>query len=640
MKSPRRRIPLLAWLGVACAIALSPAAFANSDCLSCHSSADNVGDAQLVVDAKAWSNTVHGAAGISCADCHAGHEDYPHTASNPHAACVDCHADTFDELAKSIHGVKSPVSAQHPGCESCHGTVHTMLPASDPASDVNPKHLAATCGACHSKPGLSGDADVKLVQPIAAYTASVHARAVAAGKHAATCSSCHGTHDILPGNDPRSPVNRENVPKTCGQCHAQIAATFAESVHGKAAAAGIQEAPVCTDCHGEHRILGPGEKGSPVYATNLPKMTCGRCHGDLRLTEKFGMKANAVTAFEDSFHGLANRTGNVTVANCASCHGVHDILPSSDPRSHVSPENLAKTCGACHPGAGSSFAIGPVHVLPSKQGDIYPAVYWARIIYLWVIWLVIGGMLLHNALDLRRKFKSPLTRPVVPVAKRRVRMSLGFRIAHFANALAFVVLVWSGFALKFPSGWWARPLLSWEGQFAFRGWVHRSAAILLLAAFAFHAVHLIVDRRARACIRGMFPNLHDLVELRERLLWYVGRRQEMPHSPALNYAEKAEYLALVWGTFVMALSGFVLWFSDWTLAHFPKWTTDLATVIHFYEAVLATLAILLWHFYAVIFDPLVYPMDTAWLDGHEAPGRTLERTESTIEPEEHPPVEG
>ena len=72
---------------------------------------------------------------------------------------------------------------------------------------------------------------------------------------------------------------------------------------------------------GAGRILGPADQGSPVYATNLPKMTCGRCHGDLRVTEKFDLKADAVQAFEDSFHGLAGRSGNRTVANCASCHG-------------------------------------------------------------------------------------------------------------------------------------------------------------------------------------------------------------------------------------------------------------------------------------------------------------------------------
>ena len=86
-----------------------------------------------------------------------------------------------------------------------------------------------------------------------------------------------------------------------------------------------------------------------------------------------------------------------------------------------------------------------------------------------------------------------------------------------------------------------------------------------------------------------------------------------------------EYLAEVWGTVLMAVTGFLLWFETLTLRWLPSWTLDLATVVHFYEAVLATLAILVWHFYAVIFDPLVYPMDSAWLTGRSAPGRDAER---------------
>jgi hypothetical protein len=89
--------------------------------------------------------------------------------------------------------------------------------------------------------------------------------------------------------------------------------------------------------------------------------------------------------------------------------------------------------------------------------------------------------------------------------------------------------------------------------------------------------------------------------------------------------EKLEYLAVAWGTTVMALSGFVLWFEDRALAWGPKWVTDLATVVHLYEAILAVLAILVWHFYSVIFDPVVYPMDPAWLTGRSSPGRAAER---------------
>jgi len=612
-------------------------ALAQDDCLSCHGSADDIGDAALAVDAARWAETVHGAAEIACTDCHAGKTDYPHAedAPSPSAACAECHGDVIESLASSVHAQKAN-GTPRPECADCHGKVHTLAPKDAALSPVNPRNLPQTCGACHADPDLAG-AGIKLVQPLAAYSASVHAKGVERGEHAASCNDCHGSHDILAGSDPRSTVARRNVPETCGQCHDEIAKVFATSVHGKAAAQGVRESPVCTDCHGEHRILGPGDKGSPVYATNVPLMTCGRCHGDLRVTEKFGLKANAVTAFEDSFHGLAGRTGSLSVANCASCHGVHDILPSSDPRSHVAPENLAATCGVCHPGAGRTFAIGAVHVLPGDKDTAHPAVYWVRSAYLWLIWLTIGGMAVHNFLDLRRKVLSPHPRLVVPRQERRMRLMLNFRIAHWMLMSSFLVLVWSGFALKYPDTWFAQPLLYFEDGIGFRGWLHRGAAIVMLAAFAFHAVHLAVDRRARACIRGMMPGFEDLHELREKIRWFVGKRPDMPRSPALGYAEKAEYLALIWGTIVMAVSGFILWFENWSLANLPKWASDVATVIHFYEAVLASLAIVVWHLYFVIYDPLVYPMDTAWIHGREAPGRAIERTAATIEPKPKAP---
>jgi len=630
---PIERLRALLPLVTLAVLALAAPARAQDDCLSCHSTEDEVGDAAYVVVPSDWEATVHGAAGVECADCHAGEDGDPHSGFEPRSACSSCHGDVAEALQESVHGSRGgPMDEKHPDCASCHGPVHAMAPSDHPASRINPLRLAETCGSCHADPELASEAGIKLVQPITAYSASVHAQGLERGEHAATCSSCHGSHEILASSDPRSHVNRDNVPATCAQCHGEISATFERSVHGQAAAQGIRESPVCTDCHGEHRILGPGDKGSPVFATNLPKMTCGRCHGDLRVTEKFGLKETAVEAFEDSFHGLAGRTGNATVANCASCHGVHDILPSSDPRSHVSPERLSETCGSCHPGAGRTFAIGPVHVLPGDRETAHPAVYWIRALYLWLIWLTIGGMALHNLLDLRRKTLSPLPRPVVPRLDRRRRMTFWFRFAHWMLLSSFLVLVWTGFALKYPESIWAKPLLTWEEQLGFRGWLHRGAAIVMLAAFAVHAIHLILDRRARACIASMRPTLHDLVELRERFRWFLGKRPDMPLAPPLGYAEKAEYLALVWGTVVMAVTGFVLWFENWTLANLPKWASDVATVVHFYEAILASLAILVWHFYFVIFDPLVYPMDTTWLHGREAPGRALERTSARVEP--------
>ena len=69
----------------------------------------------------------------------------------------------------------------------------------------------------------------------------------------------------------------------------------------------------------------------------------------------------------------------------------------------------------------------------------------------------------------------------------------------------------------------------------------------------------------------------------------------------------------------------MLWFENFALSFLPKWASDIATTIHFYEAVLATLAILVWHFYWVIFDPEVYPMDASWWHGKPPAARVIER---------------
>jgi cytochrome b subunit of formate dehydrogenase len=529
-----------------------------------------------------------------------------------------------DDFEMSIHGRQGPGAEDWlVGCEGCHGPIHDLLPASDPESWVAPTRLPETCGSCHADPAMAERYVFNLVQPIEAYTASVHARVLSEGEHGATCSDCHGSHAIFPAVDPRSDVNHQRVPQTCGECHEAITEEYLDSVHGLAAEHGIRESPVCTDCHGEHRILDPHHEDSPVYATNIPKMTCGRCHEDLHISEKFGLAEDKVPTYADSYHGLAVRSGRTTVANCASCHGVHDILPSSNPESHTHADNLAETCGVCHPGAGQRFAIGPVHI--SAEEPEHAAVYWVRFAYLWLIGLTIGGMVLHNTLDLFRKTRNPPPRPEALDPAAPERLSLEFRLAHGLLAVSFIVLVYTGFALKYPESWWAVPLLQWEDSLGLRGWVHRVAAVVMLGAAALHAAHLIRSRRARACIAAMRPTVHDLTEFKERIRYFFGKREHPPEAEWVGYPEKMEYLAVIWGTILMAVTGFLLWFETAALRWLPTWALDMATAIHFYEAVLASLAIVVWHFYAVIFDPVVYPLDMAWLTGRSAPGRQIER---------------
>ena len=170
-----------------------------------------------------------------------------------------------------------------------------------------------------------------------------------------------------------------------------------------------------------------------------------------------------------------------------------------------------------------------------------------------------------------------------------------------------------------------------EPQVDLRGGIHRIAGVIMLGVGVMHVVHLFLSRRARACIGAMVrPGISDIHELKEKVAYLAGKHPMPPESPWVGYPEKMEYLAVVWGTFVMGVTGFMLWFPDVVLRNAPKWVTDLATVIHLYEAILAALAILVWHFYLVIFDPMVYPLDTAAIDGRSTPGRAWERRNAKV----------
>jgi formate dehydrogenase gamma subunit len=236
-----------------------------------------------------------------------------------------------------------------------------------------------------------------------------------------------------------------------------------------------------------------------------------------------------------------------------------------------------------------------------------------RLTYWFLIPIAIGFMFLHHLLDFQRKLRRK--GPRVETGEEVERMNLNFRIAHWLTMVSFPVLVVTGFALKFPGAWWARPMLVWETHFAVRGLVHRVAGVVLLSSLAYHVLHLLLVRRDRAILRFMFPRMRDLQDLRDVFLYNLGISESRPAFGKFSYVEKIEYFAFLWGTAVMAGSGLLLWSDSFALRHFPKWVLDAATALHFYEAILATLSILIWHLYTVIFDPDVYPMDRAWLTG-------------------------
>ncbi|HYM09914.1 MAG TPA: cytochrome c3 family protein [Bryobacterales bacterium] len=500
-------------------------------------------------------------------------------------------------------------TAEKPACSSCHQQAEKIQ---------NTVHASVGCATCHPRheqfphpAGIPKPACATCHADIARdYARGVHGRAAREGNSAApNCSVCHGDpHEV---KDPGSSAFRKAVPDTCGMCHSDIAQQYKASVHGQALERGVSAAPLCADCHGEHSIEGPRPESSPVNSRHI-RETCARCHGDIRLSRRFNLPADRVVSFDASFHGMAAKTGALAVANCASCHGVHNILPSSDPRSTIHPKNLPATCGQCHPGAGRRFALGPVHELP---GRVEPAaVRWVRAIYVVLIPSLLGLLFLHNFGDWIRKLGRP--RGAAPPGQApELRMFRFERIEHALLILSFAALAWTGFALKYPDPWWARPLTGWGASWELRGTLHRIAAAIFVAVAVMHLISLAANPRLRQHWRSLWPRRRDAGEAFRNFGYNLGVRSQPPPLSAHSYAEKFEYWALAWGAVIMTLTGVPLWAHDFSLRWLPKVAIDLATAVHFYEAVLATLAIAVWHFYFVIFDPDVYPMDTAWLTG-------------------------
>ena len=586
----------------------------NDDCLACHSDSTlshdvNGKPVSLFVNPDKFKDSIHGSM-FQCVDCHTDLKTSPHENTPAKVNCATCHADEQAAYDRSFHAKAIQAGdTKAATCVDCHGSPHEVLAASDPKSRVSHANIPATCGSCHGQKFAMAPSGHS-TQLVVSYQESVHGRAVAAGSEkAAVCTDCHGAHDILAASDPRSSIFKFNVPGTCAKCHGPVEQQFAQSIHGQAITRGNWQAPVCTDCHGIHSIKSHVDPNSPVNAQNVALVTCARCHEGVRLSQEFGFEGRRETTYLASYHGLAAKLGSTVVANCASCHGVHNILPSSDPRSTINKQNLIKTCGKCHPGVSEKFIAAKVHVdapLAADTGSV--AVRWIRHFYILMIVVVIGGMLLHNFVIWRKKLASRRHSGHPSVT----RMTSNQRLQHLTLLASFIVLVITGFALKFPDSWFAALLGMGEKV---RGITHRVAAGVLISAGVYHLFYVAFTHDGRRLLKDFLPVPKDATDALRTMLYYLGFSSERPEFARFNYAEKAEYWALVWGLIVMASTGIMLWAKIFFGNLLPRWFLDVATAIHLYEAVLATLAIVVWHFYQVFLDPDIYPMNWAWWDG-------------------------
>ncbi len=507
--------------------------------------------------------------------------------------CTDCHQEQ-GVYKQSVH--------KDFACANCHEGFkefpHPERPDNEP-SPTSRFEIAKMCARCHGDLKFVEDNRIPgRVLPVINYQQSVHGKAVAGGKvEAAICTDCHNSHEILGPSDPKSKVSRSQAPATCGQCHTAEFEQYGRSVHGMAHAQGKSGVPTCTDCHGIHSIEHPDQAAKSDAEKALGKASCSRCHESEVLSREYALPMDRVRSYLDSYHGLAVKRGSPVVANCASCHAVHEILASADPASSVNIANLPATCGKCHPGASVNFARGAVH---QTSGPGQSAIYWVSTAYIALIIIVIGAMLVHNALDFRAKLQGTAAAPEVEKF-----FSPGEVLQHALLMTSFVILAISGFALKWPDSLFGLLVPASE---ELRRAIHRVAGAAMILLAVYHAVQLVISERGREFLRMFLPRIEDVRFGIGNFLFNAGLRSSPPGMTYPSYIEKVEYWALIWGTIIMGVTGLLLWFENVTLRFLPLWVMNLLTVIHYYEALLATLAILVWHIYFVVLDPSVYPL--------------------------------
>ncbi len=599
----------------------------NSDCFTCHEDKTLVktnaaGQAvALFVDAKGFAKSIH--AKHLCVSCHSDITEVPHPdrfVAKP-VSCSQCHRVETEIYRNSDHG-----KAIHKGvpeaasCKDCHGSNHYLMNSRSPESPVFRTNLPKTCGRCHDNAAEMEKFNLRQHGPGLSYEKSVHGIALLekGEMNAANCADCHGSHDLHRSTNPTSKLYWQTVPTTCGKCHDNVNQTYSRSIHGQAAKAGVRDAPVCTDCHGEHSIDSVKLAGSRVSPANIPG-TCNQCHSAQRIVTQYRLPPNVSDTYAKSFHGLESKGGNPTAANCASCHGVHDILPSSDTRSSINPQNLPQTCGKCHPGIGTRMGADffKVHAPPGAAAGkpwVVNFVSWA---YITLIVLVIGGMAGFVLLDYLRKTREHLR--AVRASNGELRLTPGMRVQHHVLVVLFILLVYTGFVHKWPDAVWSWPFHVLPNGSYVRGMIHRICGWAFTVFFLVHLVALVGTRQGRRHLKDLWPVWNDATDALAVFAHNIGLRKTPPPPRRWNYAEKAEYWALVWGSVVMAVTGIMLIYSETVLRLLPKVWHDVAQVIHFYEAILAALAILVWHFYWVVFDPSEYPMNPSWLLGKKAP---------------------
>lgn len=206
----------------------------------------------------------------------------------------------------------------------------------------------------------------------------------------------------------------------------------------------------------------------------------------------------------------------------------------------------------------------------------------------------------------------------IPGPEKVQRFSLNLRLQHIILAISTMTLILTGipmFCFRHPElMWWGAESNTLMDLAAIRG-IHRWAGAGLTGIGIYHMLWLAYTRAGRREFLYWLPTWKDVVDVTHMSMYFLFLRKDRPRFDRYAYFEKFDYWAVYWGCVIMCGTGLVLWFDKWAAANLSWFPYDLAALIHADEAILATLAIVIWHFYNVHYNPHKFPGSLLWLHG-------------------------
>ncbi len=196
-----------------------------------------------------------------------------------------------------------------------------------------------------------------------------------------------------------------------------------------------------------------------------------------------------------------------------------------------------------------------------------------------------------------------------------LRFNRNFRFQHMVMFTSVIILIITGMPIKFPNFILSRFVINFWGGIQNSTVVHRIGAGMLIYFMVHHLLYTVLTRDGRRDFVLLIPMPKDAKDIVLNIRNFLGKTAEKPRFGRFSYIEKFDYGAVYWGCIIMIGSGALLWFQDTVLKYMPKYMLDVAHEMHSDEAMLATLAIVIWHFYNVHFNPDRFPGTLLWWHG-------------------------